>query len=172
MKIRQLNSEDAAIYRPLRLEGLLESPTAFSSSHAAEVSRTPAEIVARLRTTADATVSVFGAFADERLVGIAALARTTSEKLAHNAEVCGMYVTPVFRGRGVGRALLDAVIAHARTFAHLRNFKLGVTASNAAAIALYRSRGFVLYGVEREAMCVDGFFYDEEFYALPLSRNA
>lgn len=83
-----------------------------------------------------------------------------------------MYVTPVFRGRGVGRALLDAVIAHARAFAHLRNLKLSVTAPNTAAIALYRSRGFIPYDAEREAICVDGVFYDEEFYALPLSRNA
>ncbi len=172
MKIRQLNPDDAAAYQPLRLEGLRESPTAFSSSYAAESARTPADIAARLQTTADATVSVFGMFADERLVGIAALVRTTSEKLAHNADVCGMYVTPAFRRRGVGRALLDTLIAHARTFAHLRNLKLSVNASNTAAIALYQSRGFILYGLEREAICVDGVFYHEEFYALPLNRNA
>jgi ribosomal protein S18 acetylase RimI-like enzyme len=114
---------------------------------------------------------VFGAFADERLVGLAVLVRTSNEKLAHNAEVCGMYVTPTFRGRGVGRALLDTVIAHARTFGHLRKLTLSVTASNAAAIALYQSRGFVSYGLERDALCVDGVFHHTELYALPLNRN-
>jgi ribosomal protein S18 acetylase RimI-like enzyme len=83
-----------------------------------------------------------------------------------------MSVTPTFRGCGVGRALLDAIIAHARTLTHLRKLKLGVNASNAAAIALYQSRGFIPYGLEHEAMCVDGVFYDEEFYALPLKREA
>ncbi len=115
---------------------------------------------------------MFGAFADERLVGIAALVRTTNEKHAHNAELCAMYVTPAFRRRGVGRALLDAIIAHARTFARLRNLKLSVNASNTAAMALYQSRGFIPYGLEHEALCVDGVFYHDEFYALPLNRNA
>jgi GNAT superfamily N-acetyltransferase len=172
MKIRQLNPGDAAAYQPLRLEGLQESPTAFGSSYAIESARTLTEIAARLQITADATVSVFGMFADERLVGIAALVRTISEKLVHNAEVCGMYVTPAFRSCGVGRALLDAIIAHARTFDHLRKLKLGVNASNVTTIALYQSRGFTPYGLEHEAMCVDGVFYDEEFYALPLKRDA
>jgi ribosomal protein S18 acetylase RimI-like enzyme len=171
MKIRQLNPEDAAIYQPLRLEGLQESPTAFSSSYAAEAARTHADIVARLQMTTESTVSVYGAFSNERLVGITALVRTTSEKLAHNAHVVGMYISPAFRRLGYARALLDTVIAHARTFPHLRNLKLSVTASNTGAIALYQSLGFISYGLEREALCVDGIFYDEEFYALHLNNN-
>lgn len=172
MMIRRLCPDDAATYQPLRLEGLQESPTAFGSSYTAEAGRTLAEVAARLQTAADATVSVFGAYSDERLVGIGALARTTTEKAAHNATVCGMYVSPSFRRRRVGQALLDAIITHAQTFTHLRNLKLGVNASNVAAIRLYQSRGFTSYGLEPEALCVGGVFYDEGFYVLPLNRNA
>lgn len=172
MKIRRLSPDDAADYQPLRLEGLQDSPTAFSSSYAAESGRTMQEVAARLQTTADAPTSVFGAFAGDRLVGIAGLARSMAEKLAHNATVCGMYVTPAFRRRGIGQALLDSIILHARTFPNLRNLNLGVNSSNGAAITLYQSRGFIRFGVEREAICVDGVFYDEEYYALPLNRNA
>ena len=160
--IRRLCPDDAAAYQALRLEGLLESPTAFGASYAVEAGRTLSEIEARLQTAADATVSVFGAFADGRLAGIGALARTTTEKVAHNATVGGMYVSPAFRGRRIGPALLDAVITHARTFAHLRNLRLCVNATNAAAIRLYQSRGFTRYGLEPEALCVDGIFYDDE----------
>jgi RimJ/RimL family protein N-acetyltransferase len=170
VKIRQLDADDAATYQRLRLEGLQEIPTAFGSSYQAEAGRTLSDIAARLG--AEATTSVFGAFADGQLVGIAALSRTNAEKRAHNATVCGMYVTPAFRRRGVGQALLDAIIIHARTFPHLRNLKLSVNASNTAAIALYQSRGFIHFGREREALSVDGTYYDEEFYALPLYHNA
>src|SRR5437762_538462 len=126
MKIRQLNQDDAASYQSLRLEGLKESPTAFGSSYQVEAGRTLPDVAARLQTSPESTTSVFGAFAEGRLVGIATLARTHAEKLAHNATVCGMYVTPEFRKRGIGLALLDAIILHARTFPHLRNLKLGV----------------------------------------------
>ena len=172
MMIRRLCPDDAAAYQALRLEGLLESPTAFGASYAGEAGRTLAEIEARLQTTAEVTVGVFGAFADERLVGIGALARTTTEKVAHNATVGGMYVSAPFRGRRIGQALLDAVIAHARTFAHLRNLRLSVNATNATAIRLYQSRGFTRYGLEPETLCVDGVFYDDELYALPLHGTA
>lgn len=168
MIIRRLGPDDAATYQSLRLEGLQQSPTAFGSSYTAEVGRTLAEVAARLQITADAPVSVFGAFSDERLVGIAALARTATEKAAHNATVCAMYVSPPFRGRRISRALLDAVIVHARTFPHLRNLKLSVNATNTTAVHLYRSHGFTPYGLDPEALCVDGVFYDEALYVLPL----
>ena len=169
--IRQLCPDDAATYQPLRLEGLQDSPTAFGSSYAAEAGRTLSAVAARLQTTADATVSVFGAFTGKQLVGIGALARSPTEKAAHNATVCGMYVSPKFRRQRIGQALLDAIIAHARTFSHLRQLKLDVTANNAAAIQLYESRGFTRYGLEPEALFVDGVFYDAVLYALPLNRN-
>lgn len=171
MTIRPLTPADAAVYQALRLEGLLESPAAFGSSHRAEVGRTLAEVEARLQSGPDAMVTVLGAFCEGKLVGMVALIRTATEKLAHNAMVGGMYVTPAHRRRGIGEALLDGVIAQARTFPQLRNLKLSVNATNCAAIALYRSRGFVPFGLEREALCVNGVYYDEEHYALPMERD-
>ncbi len=171
MTIRPLTPEDAAVYQALRLEGLLESPAAFGSSHRAEVGRTLAEVEARLQSGPDAMVTVLGAFCDGKLGGMVALIRTAAEKLAHNAMVGGMYVTPPQRRRGIGEALLDAVIVHARTFPHLRNLKLSVNATNVPAIALYRSRGFVPFGLEPEALCVGGAFYDEEHQSLSLRRD-
>lgn len=80
-----------------------------------------------------------------------------------------MYVDPECRRRGVGGALLDAVIAHARSLTGLRQLKLGVNATNGAARALYESRGFALIGLEPQALCIDGQFYDEAFYLLRLT---
>jgi ribosomal protein S18 acetylase RimI-like enzyme len=47
-----------------------------------------------------------------------------------------------WRGRGVGRALLDALVATARESGH-DALSLSVDRRNAAALALYRSIGFV-----------------------------
>jgi ribosomal protein S18 acetylase RimI-like enzyme len=112
---------------------------------------------------------VFGAFVSDRLAGFLAFVRPKRPKLLHGAELHGMYVSPEFRRRGLGGALVDAALAHARSLAGVRQLKLAVNATNLAARSLYRSRGFMLFGLEPDALCVDGRYYDEEFYFLRLT---
>jgi ribosomal protein S18 acetylase RimI-like enzyme len=77
-----------------------------------------------------------------------------------------MYVMPEFRHRGVGGALLDTAISHARQLGMIRQILLDVTANNLAARSLYMSRGFDRIGWERDALYVDGEYFDEEHLAL------
>lgn len=60
------------------------------------------------------------------------------------AFVTNIAVFPAFRRRGIGRALIEAAKEQA---ASLSRLTLEVRVSNAAAIALYRSLGFVEDGV-------------------------
>ncbi len=80
-----------------------------------------------------------------------------------------MFVAPTARRRGHGRALLDAVLAHARLMPGLRQLKLSVNAANGPACALYESLGFVRTGIEPDALFVDGCFYDDALYNLRLT---
>jgi len=60
-----------------------------------------------------------------------------------------MALRPEARGRGAGRALLDAALAHARAHgAH--KVELEAWVDNARAIALYSAAGFVVEGVRRD----------------------
>ena len=68
------------------------------------------------------------------------------------------------RGTGVGRRLLDHVIAHART--QVQQVHLAVTAPNAAGIGLYESLGFVRYGTEPRALKVGDRYLDEHLMVL------
>jgi len=113
---------------------------------------------------------VFGAFVEDRLVGLLAFVRPQRAKLRHCAELAGMYVAPEFRRRRVGRALLDAAITHARALPGLRQLRLAVNADNLAARSLYQSRGFQCVGVEPDAICVEGRYYDEVLYVLRLNQ--
>ena len=60
---------------------------------------------------------------------------------AETAEVKRMYVSPIVRGRGLGRRLVAALEAEARTLG-VRRLVLETGVRQAAALALYRATGF------------------------------
>jgi ribosomal protein S18 acetylase RimI-like enzyme len=70
------------------------------------------------------------------------------------------------RGRGVGRALVLAVIEHAR--AQVVQLHAAVVTSNEAARALYRSLGFATYGLEPRGLFCAGQYLDQELMLLML----
>jgi ribosomal protein S18 acetylase RimI-like enzyme len=166
--VRQLDARDAADYQGLRLRALRECPTAFSASHADEAQRSIDEIERRVTAAPNGSFCMFGACAGEALVGFVAFVRPQRDKLAHGAELAGMYVASEFRQRGIGRLLIDALIAHARSLNGVRQLKLAVTRSNVSARKLYESAGFVSFGTESEALYVDGTYHDEEHFMLRL----
>jgi phosphinothricin acetyltransferase len=78
-----------------------------------------------------------------------------------------IYVDGRFRGRGVGGALLGAVIAEAE--ARDRHMLIGaIDASNPASIALHRKFGFTRCATIREAGFKFGRWLDVEFHQLIL----
>ena len=82
---------------------------------------------------------------DDEIVGLAAV----SESIAPGVLAFGMSILPEARGRGGGRALLDAILAHAAACgAH--KVELEVWPDNARAIALYLSAGFEVEGMRRD----------------------
>lgn len=168
--VKQLAGPDAAAYQAVRLRALQESPTAFSSSYEEEYRRTLSEIEARVIPAPDGSVCVFGAFEDDRLVGLLAFIRPQREKTRHGAQLAGMYVLPECRRRGHGRALLDAALLHARAAGGVRSLKLGVNAENEPAKRLYQAAGFRYVGTDPEALRVGATYYDEETYVLSLAK--
>jgi RimJ/RimL family protein N-acetyltransferase len=169
MEIRFLTTQDVTAYRDLRLHALRESPTAFVSSYEQEAQLSLADFAARLCPNHDSASGIFGAFSDRNhLIGILGFSRETRLKRVHIGTLWSMYILPEFRGQGVGANLLDGAIAHARRLDGLRQLTLSVTAGNVAAGALYRSRGFEPFGLARQATCIDGDYFDEEYLVLHL----
>jgi ribosomal protein S18 acetylase RimI-like enzyme len=167
MEIRFLNSQDVSAYRELRLHALRESPTAFASSYEQEAYFPLTQFAARLCPHDDSANGIFGALDNgDRLIGMLGFSRENRLKRAHVGSLWSMYVLPEFRNRGVGATLLDAALAHARQLGGLRQIVLSVTANNLAACSLYKSRGFERFGLERNALFIDGTYLDEAHLAL------
>jgi GNAT superfamily N-acetyltransferase len=78
------------------------------------------------------------AWEDEQAVGCVALRPHTGEA----CEMKRMYVRPEARGRAIGRALTERIIAEARTIGYSRML-LDTLPFMTAAIRLYESLGFV-----------------------------
>jgi putative acetyltransferase len=74
-------------------------------------------------------------------------------------EVKRMYVNAAWRGRGVGRALLEALIARARAMDYCA-LRLGTIADMTAARSLYAALGFTPIGRYRPDEMVDTEFYE------------
>ncbi len=159
MHVRNLQPEDAAEYQALRLRGLAEAPTAFASSYEEEANTPVAQIAKRLLPNDSG--AVFGAFTENKLVGLAGVQRESMTKLSHKAYLWGMYVSPEFRGSGVGALLLDHALPYAWRSLGVRQVNLGVHTENFRAIALYRRHGFRVWGTEIGALFVAGKAQDE-----------
>ena len=161
MILRRLTPDDAIAFRQIRLAALTESPTAFMSS-VEEESAEPLEFFrARLDVGNDTTM--LGAFTDEVLMGIVGFGRNARLKIRHTGFIRSMFVSPEWRGRGVGAALVSQAIAELEQFDGLRQVFLEVISGNTAAVALYSRLGFKQYGLQPDALCVDGVFYDDIF---------
>jgi ribosomal protein S18 acetylase RimI-like enzyme len=159
--IRRLAPADAAAYRGIRLEGLKHHPEAFGSTFEAEAVRPLAWFFDRLSQS-----TVFGAFRQAEILGVAGFAVRSGEKEAHKGLLWGMYVRPQARGTGVARRLVEAVIEAARPCVEL--LQLSVVVGNERARRLYVGLGFVEYGIERNSLKQNGRYYDEILMALDL----
>ena len=159
MPVRTLTAEDVIGYRVLRLEALEESPNSFGSAVEEERGKPTTHFADALAGSASRVY--FGLFEGEKLVGSVGIEREEGLKERHRAFVRGMYVRPMNRGAGNGRALLQAALRHAYQWDGVEQVTLAVTASAEPALRLYQSAGFVQYGCAPMALRVGGVYHDE-----------
>jgi GNAT superfamily N-acetyltransferase len=152
--LRRIAPSDAASYRTLRLDSLYHHPEAFGASWDDEASKPLAWFAERIERNV-----LFGGWRDATtLLGAAGLAFSTSAKSMHKGILWGMFVQPEARGTGLASALVARVIEEAAT--SLEALCLSVTAINIPAVRLYRSAGFIQYGLEQRALKVGEQYYD------------
>jgi phosphinothricin acetyltransferase len=126
--------------------------------------RTDADMVAWFAGKATRQYPVIGAVNDAgELLGFASYG-TFRERPAYKYTVeHSVYVDTRFRGQGVGRALLAAIIEAAQA----QNFHVlvgGIDASNAVSIRLHESLGFTLCGIVQQSGFKFGRWLDLALY--------
>ena len=169
-EVRQLEPNDVEAFQTLRREGLMSHPLSFGASVEDEANLAHGSIVASFDSPKRS--AVFGGFLDRSLVGVVGVQRHGARKASHRAYVWGMYVTPAARGRGLGRSLLAAAVAHARSWPGLLQLQVTVTDVSPEARHLYESFGFRTWGREPRTLCWGDTFADEYHLVLMLDEVA
>lgn len=145
-------------YRTLRLMALRTDPQAFEASFEAQRALPDTWWQDRLREAVDGRREwLLFAEQEQRLVGMIG-ARVSEVPIV--AAINGVFVKPEARGRGIGDALLRAMLHELGQNPTIQRIRLYVNASQVAAHRLYERAGFRVVARERSPYG-DGNAYDE-----------
>ncbi len=100
-----------------------------------------------------------GAQVDDQIVGMVSLGRRANPRFAHTAGL-GITVRDAYTGRGIGTALMVAILDLADNWLNVHRVELDVNVDNAGAIRLYEKFGFVREGVKRDLVFRAGRYVD------------
>ncbi|MFK7800099.1 MAG: GNAT family N-acetyltransferase [Anaerolineae bacterium] len=112
----------------------------------------------QLENPADNIISLVAEI-DGKVVGRLGLTTSVRPRRKH-AGALGMGVHDAYAGRGVGTALMNAVVDMADNWLNLSRLELDVFTDNAPAIGLYKKFDFVEEGVKRAFAYREGEYVD------------
>jgi phosphinothricin acetyltransferase len=157
IEIRALTPEDWPAIEAIYAEGIATRQATFETA-----TPTWAEFDAG-KLTSHRLVATDG----DRVLGWAALSSTSERTCYRGVVENSVYVAVAARGSGVGRALMDALIAGARA-AGFWTIETGVFPENEASVALHESLGFRVVGRRERIAELDGRWRDTLLLELPL----
>lgn len=138
--VRRIQPGDVELLRRTRLAALRDTPDAFAKTHAEESAYDADFWAGRARSNASgAEHSTFFAFEGDDCVGLVGGHQAVD---GDHVDLVSMWTDPAARGRGVGAALVAAVLE----WADGRTVELWVTHGNDGAQRLYERCGFVETG--------------------------
>lgn len=169
MHIAKLQASDLPSYRQLMLHAYAAAADAFTSTAEERAEAPQSWWLQRIADPSGMSLA-FGAHDAGALVGTVTLEFSAKPKTRHKAHVIGMFVDESARGLGAGRQLLQAALDAARERPGVLVATLTVTEGNEAAIALYRSFGFIAFGTEPMAIATPSGFKGKVHMWLKLAQ--
>lgn len=166
MEYRQLAPDDYQEYSKLRSEALATNPEAFGSTEEQEKDSRQQRFEAMQQSDSN---FIMGAFDDKKMIGMVGYMRNRGPKVKHKGEIWGVYISPAYRGRKISSQLLKMTIDKAFNESDVELLQLGVAFGNNSALILYANAGFDVFGVEKQALYVNGTYLDE--YLMAKFRN-
>ncbi len=163
IEIKEIFSAQIEAYKMLLADGLQNDEETLLI--------TPQENIHAAFPTKDTADSfTLGAYLNHVLAGVVSFIRDGEdrEKLRHKGILSTMYVSKQFRGLGIARQLLEAIIQRVKENPGIEQINLVVLSGNERAKQLYQKFGFKKYGTERRSIKWNGNYYDEDQMVLHL----
>jgi ribosomal protein S18 acetylase RimI-like enzyme len=138
--VRRVRADEGPVLKAVRLAALLDSPSAFASSHAAEVDQPDEHWASRASLGASGELGVtYFAIVEQSIVGMVSAYRP--DPVGSSIELVSMWVSPSHRGAGIAADLVRSVVGWANETG-AATVDLWVTRGNDAAMRLYEAAGF------------------------------
>ena len=109
----------------------------------------------------------FAVVSPDTVIGWCDVLPNRSRVIYSHCGTLGVGLLPEFRGKGIGRQLMQRTIDAAFAFG-LTRIELTVREGNANAIAFSKSLGFEIEGLHRNAVCIEGQY--ENLHSMALLR--
>lgn len=161
--ISEITSSHALLYKSFFLQGLIDDEDNFRiSPHD--------EMLSPFPTLDQVDSFTLGAFVNKEWAGVVSFERdgATREKLRHKGTLFRMLVGKEYRGHGLGKQLIQAVIERVKRHTDIEQINLTVIADNTGAKKLYESFGFRTFSAEERAIKWKGRYFTEEQMVLRL----
>jgi RimJ/RimL family protein N-acetyltransferase len=161
IEIREIYSSDSLAYKQFLMQGLEQDEGNFRISPNDEKE-------APFPTRDKPDSFTLGAFEGKQWAGIVSFQREgeNREKLRHKGLLFRMYISPAFRGKGIGQALIGALLNRVKALEDIEQINLTVVAENVVAKKIYEKQGFRSFAREFHAMKWKGKYYTEEQMVL------
>jgi ribosomal protein S18 acetylase RimI-like enzyme len=163
--IRKLQPHQSAIYREIRLSCLKNASQFFGSTYEEEVLNPKFTFETFIENGSPDHV-MFGAFDEERMIGITGFNRMARQRAMHRGEIVQVYVDGKYRGQNIGEKLIRHALQYAFTLDRIEQIQLSVIAGNKAAIHLYEKLGFKTFGVQPRYFKIGDTYLDQQFMQL------
>lgn len=158
LNTRILGQSDFEQWNKVRTEALDFEPMAFGRSNEDEQPRRKPFFENNIDRD---DRFILGLFDGEELIAIGGFYRHEPIKAFHKGTVWSVFVREQHQGKGLGRRLMEEVIAEAKKMKGLESILIGVSSNNPKAISLYRNLGFIEYGREPNCLKHNGNYVDE-----------
>jgi GNAT superfamily N-acetyltransferase len=141
--VEAITQAQLSLFKEIRLRALKDAPYAFSSTYAREAHFADADWMQRILRWNGEWGMGFLAMEDAQACGIAGCLLEPEDTT--RAQLVSMWTAPSHRQRGVGRLLVEAVLAWANSKG-VPALNLMVTSNNLSAMVFYERLGFVSTG--------------------------
>lgn len=111
---------------------------------------------------------LFVAEKSNELIGFITASRGTANRIKHRAYVV-IGIRKEFQGQGIGTTFFSELDRWALEQG-IHRLELTVMTHNRAAKSLYEKCGFMIEGVKKDSMCVDGVYVDEYYMSKIINQ--